>query len=346
MPIPKLPLQLAGLLPTYHRLWWRRTLRRRSVVTEWNERHQAIFVHIPKTAGTSVLAALGAASVFDTHAPARTYRDCYPALFDRAYTFAFIRNPWDRFASAFHFMRDGTEWPMQQDWAKAHIGEMGFRDFTLKLRSPVFRAQVMAERFFWPQRFWLTDARGRIMVDELFRFEQLDDAISSLCARLGMPRQPATPHLRKVEKPDFRTLYDEDMTALVGRLYARDIAAFGLSLRGERRVKSRLASSAFWAIAGNGTQFTVVFLLLVYLARILTPRDFGLMATVSIGLDLGTRVARWGQSSCSSRSATATTPRATSRCDSRWRWAWSSVACFWPSRGRWARPIRRPASPG
>ncbi len=60
-------------------------------------------------------------------------------------------------------------------------------------------------------------------------------------------------------------------------------------------MQSRLANAAFWAIAGNGTQFTVVFLLLVYLAHILGPRDFGLMATVSIGLDLGTRVARWGQ---------------------------------------------------
>jgi O-antigen/teichoic acid export membrane protein len=48
-------------------------------------------------------------------------------------------------------------------------------------------------------------------------------------------------------------------------------------------------------MAGNGTQFTVVFLLLVYLARVLEPRDFGLMATVSVGLDLGTRIARWGQ---------------------------------------------------
>lgn len=60
-------------------------------------------------------------------------------------------------------------------------------------------------------------------------------------------------------------------------------------------MRSRLVSSALWAMAGNGTQFTVVFLLLVYLARILEPRDFGLMATVSIGLDLGTRIARWGQ---------------------------------------------------
>jgi len=59
--------------------------------------------------------------------------------------------------------------------------------------------------------------------------------------------------------------------------------------------KSRFASAACWSIAGSGVQYGVVFLLLVYLAHVLTPRDFGLMATVSIGLDLGTRIARWGQ---------------------------------------------------
>lgn len=59
--------------------------------------------------------------------------------------------------------------------------------------------------------------------------------------------------------------------------------------------RSRLLSAALWSITGNGAQYAVVFFLFVYMARILEPRDFGLMATVTVGLDLGTRVARWGQ---------------------------------------------------
>ncbi len=60
-------------------------------------------------------------------------------------------------------------------------------------------------------------------------------------------------------------------------------------------MRPRLLSSALWAMAGNSGQYIIVFGLLVYLAHVLTPRDFGLMATVSVGLDIGTRVARWGQ---------------------------------------------------
>jgi PST family polysaccharide transporter len=58
---------------------------------------------------------------------------------------------------------------------------------------------------------------------------------------------------------------------------------------------SRVARASFWAIAGGMSQYLITFGLLVYLARILSPRDFGLMATITIGLDLGMQIARWGQ---------------------------------------------------
>lgn len=226
MPVPKLPLQLLGLSHAYHLLWWRHTLRRRSVLTPWNERHKAIFIHIPKTAGTSVLAGLGADEVFDTHAPAPTYHDVYPDFFDTAYKFAFVRNPWDRFASSFHFMKEGTDWPMQQSWARRHIGDLDFPAFVRRIdRNPLFRAQVLAERFFWPQSFWLGGKRG--LVDSLYRFEEIDAAMAELCGRLGIAPPAKTPHLRKVAKPDFRSLYDDEMVAIVGRLYRSDIARLG-----------------------------------------------------------------------------------------------------------------------
>ena len=58
---------------------------------------------------------------------------------------------------------------------------------------------------------------------------------------------------------------------------------------------SRVGRAAFWAIAGSGFQNFTSFALLLYLAHVLSPRDFGLMATVTVGLDLGLHVARWGQ---------------------------------------------------
>lgn len=58
---------------------------------------------------------------------------------------------------------------------------------------------------------------------------------------------------------------------------------------------SRVARASLWAMAGGTGQYLITFGLLIYLARVLHPRDFGLMATVTIGLELGTQILRWGQ---------------------------------------------------
>lgn len=232
MPVPKLPLHLTGLLYPYHSWWWRKALKKNPAVTGWNYRHNAIFVHIPKTAGSSVLEALGAPIVFDTHAPSGAYRHRYPELYASAYKFAFVRNPWDRFASSFHFMKHGTTWSLQRDWAKAHIGELDFAGFTRRLRQPLYRAKIMSERFFWPQTVWTGGVGDTSGVDAIFRFEALDEAVQTLCQRFQIEAPARTPHLRKVERPDFRALYDDEMVDIVGRLYRRDIAALGYSFSG------------------------------------------------------------------------------------------------------------------
>lgn len=225
MPVPKLPLRLLGLSKAYHLWWWKRTIARRSILTPWNDAHQAIFVHIPKTAGTSVLSAIGALPVFDTHAPALAYARAYPEFYAKAYKFAFVRNPWDRFASSFHFMKHGTHWKMQQDWARRHIGDMDFRAFTLRLRNPLFRATVLSERFFWPQMIWLQTTPAVGSVNEVFRFEAIEPAMQSLYARFDIPQPLVTPHLRKTEKSDFRALYDDAMIDIVAQIYRSDIDA-------------------------------------------------------------------------------------------------------------------------
>ena len=228
LPVPKVPLKLLGLIEPYHLAWWSRQIRRRPILTDWNRDRCAIFVHIPKTAGTTVLDLLGADHVFDTHATALTYREADPDLFARAFKFAVIRDPWDRFASAFHFMKSGTDWPMQKAWAARHIGDLDFARFVRKLRNPVFRQVVLSERFFWPQSFWVTDRRGDLLVDELYRFEELSSALSAIAERLGVSSPAAIPTRRKSSRASLRALYQDcEMVELVERLYAQDSARFG-----------------------------------------------------------------------------------------------------------------------
>src|ERR1700722_1858945 len=89
------------------------------------------FVHIPKTGGTSITAALHGAAIglalvgastqeqrdklrikdaWLHHIPsARLRRLLGPAAWDRYFTFAFVRNPWDWLVSIYHFHRNLAE---------------------------------------------------------------------------------------------------------------------------------------------------------------------------------------------------------------------------------------------
>ena len=209
-------------------MWWSRQVRSRAILTDWNRAHAAIFVHIPKTAGTTMLDALGAEPVFDTHAPAMTYREADAELFARAFKFTVVRNPWDRFASGFHFMKNGTDWPMQKEWAARHIGDLDFAGFVRNLRNPWFRQVVLAERFFWPQSFWITNRNGTVLVDAIYRFEELAMALPAIAARIGITSLETIPARRKSARADLRALYeDSELIDLVGNLYAGDVARFG-----------------------------------------------------------------------------------------------------------------------
>src|SRR5271167_838241 len=104
-------LQLLGLGHAYHDAWWRRNVRKHSPMTRWNYEHEAIFIHIPKTAGLSIHEMLRMDLPPETHCPVAGYRAADAALFKKAYKFSVIRNPWDRLVSAFHYLKFGTTSP-------------------------------------------------------------------------------------------------------------------------------------------------------------------------------------------------------------------------------------------
>lgn len=67
---------------------------------------RAIFIHVPKAAGTSIARAL-----FDEkskHLALNRYWAFNAAATKAYFKFAFVRNPWDRFQSAFHYLAKET----------------------------------------------------------------------------------------------------------------------------------------------------------------------------------------------------------------------------------------------
>ena len=79
-----------------------------------------IFVHVPRNRGTSVSRALYGRGI--KHYSARFYRDLDRNLFNSTPSFALIRDPIDRFVSAYHFINQaGTQIvPLDPHWVKIY----------------------------------------------------------------------------------------------------------------------------------------------------------------------------------------------------------------------------------
>jgi hypothetical protein len=65
--------------------------------------HKFIFVHVPKTGGTSIESLLDLSGA--KHNTARQYRNFFPDVWKRYFSFAFVRNPWDRVLSFYMFRK-------------------------------------------------------------------------------------------------------------------------------------------------------------------------------------------------------------------------------------------------
>ena len=181
--------------------------------------HRCIFFHIPKTGGLSVSEAL-----FGNHAAGhldvRTARLVFGAWRVRTYfKFTFVRNPWDRLVSAYHYLRRGH--PISKI-AGIVAESPGFTDFVkTRLRDPLVAADVHLR----PQCSFLLDEAGRLSVDFLGRFETLERDFSTVARRLRLDR--TLPRRNTSAHPDSQRCYDEESRAIVAEVYRQDIELFG-----------------------------------------------------------------------------------------------------------------------
>lgn len=208
-------------------------LRNKNPYGPREDEHRVIFIHVPKTAGTSIAAAL-----FDRrsrHIPLVRYAAADPLRFDRYFKFCFVRNPWDRFHSAFHYLHRmvGNTSTPDGVWATEYLKQADdLASFVNRLKVPEYRRRVLQWIHFRPQYHWvsLPGLKGanpsRLAVDFVGKFEQLPADFRRLEKHLNLTGVEL-PRLREGTRRDYRKAYDQEMIEVVGEMYASDTAVLG-----------------------------------------------------------------------------------------------------------------------
>ncbi len=207
-----------------------------------NDRRRFIFVHVPKTAGTSMMAALARLPGNNRRWLANTKHETLAAFFaqwqrrqnlwDRlrgpqpeSYrTFAFVRNPWERLSSLYHYMKEYR--PLEQaDSVRS------FAEFLDQAADGI--EWITSWHTMRPQTDFFTfdDGPGAqtMRLSFLGHYEHLNEDLGELTRQLGvginLPRQNTSTNARL----DFRRLYTDRMFEIAHRLFAHDAEFFGYS---------------------------------------------------------------------------------------------------------------------
>lgn len=176
-----------------------------------------IFIHINKTGGTSVARGLGIS--YKTHLTVKEASLRIPlSLWDSAFKFTVVRNPWDKVVSHYEF-RVRTN---QTGLAK---GDINFQEWVRLAYGERRRPWYDNPKMFQAQVDWLTGFDGRQKIDFVGRFEDLETAFLTVSGRLQIDAQ--LPHLNRSPRPDYRQYYDPETREIIRARFRSDCELFG-----------------------------------------------------------------------------------------------------------------------
>ena len=221
-----------------------------------NHTHKFIFVHVPKSAGTSVTelfsqysgyrdlevggTALGESLQNEfkkrygltKHATASEIRAIVGAdSWGTFFSFGIVRNPYARAQSTFHFMK---RWRGNKEMDRLKFLENmpDFRTFAL---SPKLQRKQF-HRLLWSQTQWLCDEAGKLLVTQVGHLESLDEDLKRIQDEIpGLPVRPrvtlAAPKRNKSDADDEalnKLLSDEpEVEQALFEAYRDDFETFG-----------------------------------------------------------------------------------------------------------------------
>ena len=201
-------------------------------------KHSFVFIHIYKTAGTSIR------SVFSAYAAAPVDRVIYKArrkigipspydqrrygqhwsanqirdtmgydTFDDLFSFAFVRNPWDWQVSLYHYM-------LREERHHQHELAKSFSCFSDYISWRCYQEPRFQADFIFNGNHCLVDYIGKM--------ETIDVDIKQISKRIGvnLPDKFKAPHKNISNDTDYRAFYTDETRDLVAHTFEHDIKTF------------------------------------------------------------------------------------------------------------------------
>jgi hypothetical protein len=190
-----------------------------------------IFIHIPKCAGHAVQKSLFGQRIFK-HQTIRQYQIALPqALYHNAWKFTVTRDPWERIASAWRFLKAGGYHAHDNDekyFTKNLSQYTSFDHFVNEWLVDQNLSQCGCVHFK-QQLHYLTAFDGSVPMDSMVKLTDLAGEYEKLRRRFDGGKL-IVDNATKGRPVDYKSFYTSEETfANVSRIYADDIRVLGYS---------------------------------------------------------------------------------------------------------------------
>tara|TARA_B100000676_G_C18013247_1_gene808003 strand:- start:500 stop:1288 length:789 start_codon:yes stop_codon:yes gene_type:complete len=218
-----------------------------------SHKNKFVFVHIPKTGGTSIVQALYpyldpeqdiiiggherhdnpstfSASEYEKNNQLHKHSSAVEIkkvigqdIWDEYFIFAFVRNPFARVVSLYEWWKQ-TEWVGEKK-KKKEIKEMTFKDFT----KSEYTGFTMLDSLTYKKSKKIYSQYSKVMdVDFVGKLEDVHASFAYICGILNLPRIQVGVYNKSSQKNDpYEGYYDEESLSNVGYKFSEDAKAFG-----------------------------------------------------------------------------------------------------------------------
>ena len=193
-----------------------------------SKKYKCIFVHIPKTGGTSVENILkdriepsltgDRSQEISCHWNIAKYKKKNNTAFEDYFKFTVVRNPWARLLSGYTYFRNGAAGSPRDLRAKEMYGDC-FKKFIHNLDK------YPRAHFLIPQ-YWYVNIKGIDQMDFTCRLENIKEDFKIIADKLKLEIRDLY-KTRQTKHKHYTECYDEEMIDIVSKKYGKDIKYFG-----------------------------------------------------------------------------------------------------------------------